>query len=359
MRAKRNRKRVDSYKDIVTRLAKEHHAEHRELRRLIEGADEGRLEWLCGLAREVREEYFGREVYLRGLVESSNRCSGGCYYCGLRAENQEINRYELSKEEIVESCERGYELGLRSFVIQSGERCDVGEKVARIVGRIKGSMPDVAVTLSMGEQKAEVYELWRRAGADRYLLRHESATKAHYERLHPARMSFEGRQGCLKVLRELGYQIGAGFMVGSPYQRSEELASEVEYLLRLQPEMVGIGPFIPQSNTPFAHERRGGVELTLLMVALSRVALPKALIPATTALASSDQMGCVKGVMAGANVTMPNITPPKYRADYAIYDGKKSLGTESGEGLEDLKGMLHRVGYKAVMSRGDHPDFRK
>lgn len=348
---------MNNYKAILERLALHQEASHAELVRVISRADGDVLGYASGLAREVSQDTFGRKVYLRGLVEISNHCSGGCYYCGLRAENRGVNRYSLSEEEILEACTKGYDLGLRSFVLQGGEVKNDGLVVAEIVRKIKSKMPDVAVTLSLGEQSEEVYDLWRKAGADRYLLRHESATKEHYECLHPKRMSHENRLQCLQTLRTMGYQIGAGFMVGSPFQHEEELAREVEFLLHLRPEMVGIGPFIPQSATPFADKPRGGVEQTLLMVSLARLALPKALIPSTTALASSDSEGTTRGILAGANVVMPNVTPARYRPDYAIYDGKKSVGTESAEGLEALCEELQRVGYCAAMERGDHPDF--
>lgn len=348
---------MNNYKKILERLALCHEASHAELVGLISRADSEVLEYASGLAREVATGVFGRKVFLRGLVEISNRCSGGCYYCGLRVDNRSLNRYSLTKEEILEACRRGYDLGLRSFVLQAGEIKSDGRDVEDVVRRIKDAMPDVAVTLSLGEQSEEVYDLWRKAGADRYLLRHESATKEHYNRLHPERMSHEARLHCLDILRSMGYQIGAGFMVGSPFQSEEELAREVEFLLELHPEMVGIGPFIPQSATPFAEMRRGGVEQTLLMLSLVRLSLPKALIPSTTALASSDSDGTVRGILAGANVVMPNITPMCYRSDYAIYDGKKSIGTESVEGLTMLCEELQRVGYCAAMERGDHPDF--
>lgn len=312
-----------------------------------------------GLAREVAVENYGHGVFVRGLVEVSNRCAGGCFYCGLRAENRNVNRYSLSEGEIVGACRNGYELGLRSFVLQGGEVYDKGQMVADVVRKVKTEMRDVAVTLSLGEQDAEIYDLWRKAGADRYLLRHETATKEHYAMLHPARMTFENRQRCIADLKVLGYQVGAGFMVGSPFQGTEELAREVEYLVGLQPQMVGIGPYIPQCDTPFADQKRGGVEQTLLMVALTRLALPKALIPSTTALASSDKQGMTRGILAGANVVMPNITPQHYRADYAIYDGKKSSGTEAGEGLQRLANELQMIGYESVLSRGDHADFVK
>lgn len=344
---------------ILEWLATHNEASHKELAGLIASADDSTLDYAAGLAREIASEVYGRKVYLRGLVEISNRCACGCYYCGLRAENSNVERYALSEEEILGACREGYVLGLRSFVLQSGEVYDRAEEIARVVRRLKEEYPDAAVTLSLGEQSEEVYALWREAGADRYLLRHETASREHYERLHPERQIYEARMRCLGTLRSLGYQVGAGFMVGSPYQREEELAREVEFLRELRPEMVGIGPFIPQSNTPFASHRRGSVELTLLMVSLARLALPKALIPATTALASSDGRGTVRGVLSGANVVMPNVTPQQYRPHYAIYDGKKSSGSESGEGLRLLQGELEGVGYTAAMERGDHPDFIK
>lgn len=344
---------------ILEWLAAHKEVSHKELTGLIGSADGWMLDYAAGLAREIVSEVYGRKVYLRGLVEISNRCAGGCYYCGLRAENSNVARYTLSDGEMLESCKEGYRLGLRSFVLQGGEVVGNAESVADVVRKIKQTMPYVAVTLSLGEQSEEIYALWREAGADRYLLRHETATKEHYARLHPERQTYEGRMRCLRVLRSLGYQVGAGFMVGSPYQREDELARDVEFLLELRPEMVGIGPFIPQSNTPFANMKRGGVEQTLLMLSLVRIALPKVLLPATTALASSDESGTVRGVLAGANVVMPNITPPQYRPHYAIYDGKKSIGSESGEGLRLLQEELNGVGYTAAMERGDHPDFVK
>lgn len=348
---------MSAYKPILNWLATHHEASQKELVGLLRSADDEVLGYASGLAREVADDVFGKSVYVRGLLEISNRCSGGCYYCGLRAENVSLARYTLSEEEILKACHEGYAQGLRSFVLQGGEVHDRAEDIAAVVRRIKSEMPDVAVTLSLGEQPTKTYALWREAGADRYLLRHETATKEHYERLHPARMSHENRLRCLGELRALGYQVGAGFMVGSPYQSEYELAREVEFLLDFRPEMVGIGPFIPQHSTPFADMARGGVEQTLLMVSLARLALPKALIPSTTALASSDENGMIRGILAGANVVMPNITPERYRPDYAIYDGKKSVGTESGEGIELLRRELESVGYAAAMVRGDHPDF--
>jgi biotin synthase len=348
---------MSGYREILERVAAGGEVPCDELVRLIERVEDKAVDYAGGLAREVTEQHFGGGVYLRGLVEVGSHCTGGCYYCGLRAENRALERYELSSDEILGSCREGYELGFRSFVLQGGERHDRMDSVADVVRSIKGEMPTVAVTLSLGEQSRECYEVWRNAGADRYLLRHETASREHYARLHPSRMSYDSRQRCLVELRELGYQIGAGFMVGSPYQEAKELAGEVEFLGRLRPEMVGIGPFLPQSSTPFADKRAGSVSRTLLMISLARLTLPKALIPATTALASRDEDGTVRGIMAGANVVMPNLTPLHCRAGYAIYDGKKTIGSEAAEGVDLLSELLHKVGREAVMSRGDHPDF--
>lgn len=349
---------MSGYREIIERLAREHWAPAEELKRLIVGADDGVRDYAAGLAREVAVGVFHREVYVRGLVEISSRCMCGCYYCGLRAENHSLERYSLTEEEIVAACRRGYELGLRSFVLQGGQMHNLCESVAEVVKSIKREMPEVALTLSLGEQSEDTYATWRRAGADRYLLRHETASREHYERLHPEWMSYEGRIECLERLHRLGYQRGAGFMVGTPWQSARELAGEIEFLGRMQPEMVGIGPFIPQSATPFGQMPRGSVESTLLMISLVRLALPKALMPATTALSSSSEDGLVRGVLAGANVVMPNITPERYHQGYAIYDGKKSECKASDEGFEMLAERLHKVGYEATLSRGDHPDYR-
>ena len=257
----------------------------------------------------------------------------------------------MTSEEIVETCREGYSLGLRTFVLQGGQVRDRVEKVESVVRTLKAEFPDAAVTLSLGEQPREVYERWRRAGADRYLLRHETASERHYGLLHPERMNFHHRRECLGWLKELGYWVGAGMMVGSPWQRSEDLVADLHYLRELRPEMVGIGPFMPQSDTPLGEWPRGSVERTLLMVALVRLLLPTAMIPATTALASADGEGTLRGLLAGANVVMPNLTPQKYRAQYAIYDHKKSTGSEAAEGIDALRIALENINYQIDFGR--------
>lgn len=319
--------------------------------RLIEECTEESVARVCRAARATSEEHFGRRVWLRGLVEVWSRCEGGCLYCGLRAENRGLGRYEMTSEEIVETCREGYSLGLRTFVLQGGQVRDRADKVESVVRTLKAEFPDAAVTLSLGEQPRETYERWRRAGADRYLLRHETASEGHYRLLHPERMNFHHRRECLGWLKELGYQTGAGMMVGSPHQRAEDLVADLEYLAALQPDMVGIGPFMPQGQTPFAEWPRGSVERTVLMVALVRLLLPMAMIPATTALASADGEGTTRGVLAGANVVMPNLTPQKYRAQYAIYDHKKSTGSEAAEGIESLRANFDSIGYEICWSK--------
>ena len=314
---------------------------------LIERGHKEDVERVCEAARKVCEERFGHRVCLRGLVEVWSRCEGGCLYCGLRAENGALDRYEMSEGEIVGACREAYRLGLRTFVLQGGQVRGRDKVVERIVRTLKEEFSDAAITLSLGEQPREVYELWRKAGADRYLLRHETASEEHYRRLHPERMDYHHRRECLGWLKELGYWVGAGMMVGSPWQRAEDLVADLRYLHKLRPEMVGIGPFMPQSDTPLGEWPRGSVERTLLVVALVRLMLPNAMIPATTALASADgENGTLRGVLAGANVVMPNVTPQRYRSRYAIYDNKKSNGSEAAEGIDRLRADLQTIGYE-------------
>ena len=343
--------------DIVDRLAAQGGLSQQEYIALLTDYDRSTLDYAAEKARVVREQHFGRGVYLRGLVEVSNICSCGCYYCGLRAQNSRVVRYAMTADEIVGACEQGYGAGLRTFVLQGGQVAGREEFVAEVVRRIKSQMPNVAVTLSLGEHPTEVYALWRKAGADRYLLRHESANAELYRAIHPQGMSFENRHRCLAELRGLGYQIGAGFMVGVPDQTPQVLAEEMKLLEQLRPEMVGIGPFIPQSDTPFGDKPRGSVELTLLLLSIVRLVLPEVLLPATTALATAGQDGTLQGILAGANVVMPNITPLCYRDKYAIYDGKKSSGSESVEGVALLQQKIETIGYEVDWSRGDHPQF--
>lgn len=305
-------------------------------------------------ARIVCNRYYGKEIYVRGLIEFTNICKNNCHYCGLRRDNHDLNRYRLSKDEIIACVDNGLQYGFNTFVLQGGEDIHYSDKLlCDIIYSIKERNSNCAVTLSLGERSFESYKELKIAGADRYLLRHETADKSHYERLHPKEMSFDNRVKCLYNLKELGYQVGAGFMVGSPHQTFETLAQDLLFLKQLEPDMVGIGPFIPQSSTPFAHKKSGSVELTVTMIALVRLMLPYALIPATTALGTISKYGRQKGIMAGANVLMPNLSPIQCRKDYSLYDNKLCTGAEAGENIEELKKLVSDIGYEICMQRGD------
>lgn len=326
----------------------------KELSNIIEQNNKKPSEELLSEARVIRDKYYGNKIFVRGLIEFTNYCKNNCYYCGIRAGNKNAHRYRLSETEILACCDEGYRLGFRTYVLQGGE--DVyftDEKICSIISKIKNKYPDCAVTLSIGEKKRDSYKKYREAGADRYLLRHETANEAHYKKLHPKEMSLENRKECLYTLRELGYQVGAGFMVGSPYQTSETLAEDLLFIKDLQPHMVGIGPFIPHCDSVFKDERGGTLNLTLTMLALVRLMLPKALLPSTTALGTIDPNGREKGFSAGANVVMPNLSPVGVRGDYALYDNKICTGDEAAQCIECLRGRIERAGYVTDMGRGD------
>lgn len=299
----------------------------------------------------VRDEHYGRQVFLRGLIEYSNYCKNDCYYCGIRASNAHLRRYRLSPEEILACCEQGYDLGYRTFVLQGGE--DPKVSLVDIVGALRARFPDCAITVSAGELPREVYQQLFDAGADRYLLRHETADPRHYGKLHPASMSLEERKACLFTLREIGFQVGSGFLVGAPGQTTESMAANFAFLHELDPHMIGIGPFIPHSSTPFASKPPATMEETLFLLACLRLAHPRALLPATTALATIDPKGRMAGLEAGANVIMPNLTPASYRGDYALYNNKLATGLEAVEQHDELEAILSAQGYSVESSRGD------
>lgn len=305
-------------------------------------------------AVKVREKHYGRKVFVRGLVEFTNYCKNDCYYCGIRCGNKNAHRYRLTEEQILNCADEGHRLGFNTYVLQGGEDSYFTDKImCDIIYKIKSKYPECAITLSIGEKSRESYKAYRDAGADRYLLRHETADNAHYKKLHPSYMSLENRKNCLYTLRELGYQVGAGFMVGSPYQTSENLAEDLLFLKDLQPHMVGIGPFIPHQDSPFANEKGGTLNLTLTMLALVRLTLPKVLLPSTTALGTIDPMGREKGFDAGTNVVMPNLSPTNVRKDYSLYDNKICTGDEAAQCIMCLKGRIERAGYEMDMGRGD------
>lgn len=309
---------------------------------------------LADRAVEIRKQHYGNEIFTRGLIEFTNYCKNDCYYCGIRRSNKNVCRYRLTADEILECCEIGYELGFRTFVLQGGEDAYfTAQRMEELIRQIKMQYPDCALTLSVGEKSYETYKLWKEAGADRYLLRHETANEEHYGTLHPEEMSLARRKQCLYDLKKLGYQVGAGFMVGSPNQTLETLAEDLIFLKELQPQMVGIGPFVPHHDTMFAKEKAGNVDLTLFLLSVIRILLPKVLLPATTALGTMDPMGREKGILSGANVIMPNLSPLKNRKQYDLYDNKISTGEEAAEGRELLAKKMKKIGYTLSNDRGD------
>ena len=341
--------------DIIERFIEHPELGKKEYAELLQASEssEGR-ERLKKEALRLRRLYYGDTVYVRGLIEFTNYCKNDCFYCGIRHGNREAERYRLTKEEILSCCESGYRLGFRTFVLQGGEDPWFTDgRMEEAVRSIKERYPDCAVTLSIGERSFESYRRLREAGADRYLLRHETASEGHYRKLHPAEMSLSHRKQCLYSLKELGYQVGAGIMVGSPGQTYEELAEDLIFLRELQPQMAGIGPFVPHHSTPFKDEPAGSVELTLRLLSIIRILLPKVLLPATTALGTMDPLGREKGFAAGANVVMPNLSPAENRKQYELYDNKLCTGAEAAESLADLKKRVEAAGWKLSMERGD------
>ena len=341
--------------DIIERIASGKALSVEEWIQAIGCYDPGYAEELKAAASDTRDRIYGKKVFARGLIEFTSYCRNDCYYCGLRRSNKNALRYRLSYDCIMDTAEAGYRAGFRTFVLQGGEDSYfTDERLIMIVRGIKERYPDAAVTLSVGERSFESYKALKEAGADRYLLRHETADDVHYRKLHPDDMSQENRIRCLYDLKELGYQTGAGMMVGSPGSSSRTLAEDMVFLSSLKPEMVGIGPFIPHSATPFRDEKRGSVDLTLRMVSLVRLALPHAMIPSTTALATASSDGQLQGILHGANVIMPDITPPAERGKYMIYDGKKITGDEAGENLRQIAESMESIGYELSMGRGDY-----
>ena len=323
---------------------------------LYSGPEENR--YLTEQAVAVRKEYFGNKVFLRGLIEFTNYCKNNCYYCGIRRDHKEIQRYRLTPDQILQCCEKGYELGLRTFVLQGGEDPYWNDdRLVPVVASIHEKFPDCAITLSVGERSRESYQNLFDAGADRYLLRHEAADLDLYENLHPEEMTLSDRTDCLFDLKSIGFQTGCGFMVGAPGQTIPHIVEDLKFIGQFCPHMVGIGPFLPSSGTPFEDQPGGSPKLTLKLLSVSRLLRPDILLPATTALSSATEDGRLLGIKAGANVIMPNITPASVRSLYCLYDRKPSSGIECAEGIEELKEQLAGIGYEAVAERGDHPFF--
>jgi biotin synthase len=327
---------------------------------LITTEDPEREEALFAAARKVRAGQYGRDVYFRGLIEFTNYCKNDCYYCGIRRSSPGVKRYRLDPEQILHCCRLGDLLGYRTFVLQGGEDpWFTDDRIVDIVAAIRREYPDHAITLSIGERRRESYEAFFRAGANRYLLRHETAADEHYRKLHPPVMSLAERKDCLFTLKDIGYQVGAGFMVGTPFQTPECLLEDLRFLQKLRPHMVGIGPFIPQADTPFGAWPGGGLDLTLRMVALTRLLLPRALIPATTALGTISPQGREKGLLAGANVVMPNLSPKAVRKLYALYDNKICTGDEAAECRLCMEGRIREAGFTPNMVRGDYAGWKQ
>lgn len=315
---------------------------------------------LAPLAQARAQATYDKIVYIRGLIELTNICRNNCYYCGIRRDNQTITRYRLSEDQVLEACQAGYKAGFRTFVLQGGEDPYwQDDRLVPFVRKITNHFPDCALTLSLGERSRESYAKLYGAGARRYLLRHETADPVHYGQLHPAEMSLDRRLQALEDLQAIGFQAGCGMMVGSPGQGTSQLVQDFLFIQDFQPQMVGLGPFIPHHATPFADQPAGGVTETLVILALVRLLLPKVLLPATTALATLDPRGHLVGIASGCNVIMPNLSPPSVRKDYSLYDGKRSFGTEAAENVEALADELAAIGYQITIQSGDHPDFKK
>lgn len=346
-------------KALVEKLERERVLSREEFVQLLDGADEAATILLREKATACRQKVYGQAVYLRGLIEFTNYCKNDCYYCGIRRSNRCASRYRLTPEEILECCRQGYELGYRTFVLQGGEDpYYTPEKIEALIRSIKARYPNCALTLSVGERSREVYQQWFEAGADRYLLRHETADPEHYALLHPGELSLENRIRCLWDLKQIGYQVGCGFMVGSPGQTSVQLAEDLLLIARLQPHMVGIGPFIPQKDTPFGSAPAGTLERTLYLLSIIRLMLPQVLLPATTALGTIHPQGRELGLLAGANVCMPNLSPVSVREKYALYDNKICTGEEAAECVQCLHRRIESVGLQVAPGRGDHFNCR-
>lgn len=339
---------------LVDKLEAQNRLNREEWIQLIKGRTPKLAQYIFEKARKIRQAYYGTDVYIRGLIEFTNYCKNDCYYCGIRRSNSRAHRYRLSEEQILRCCHQGYTLGFRTFVLQGGEDgYFTDERMVNLVKEIRKNYPDCAITLSIGERSYDSYLALFEAGADRYLLRHETWDEEHYRLLHPPALSAKHRQQCLWDLKKIGYQVGTGYMVGSPFQTAENLADDMLFLEELNPQMVGIGPFIPHHDTPFKDQAAGTLELTLYMLGLIRLMLPKVLLPATTALGTIDEKGRELGILAGANVVMPNLSPENVRKDYLLYDNKICTGSEAAECRMDLENRMHAIGYHVVCHRGD------
>lgn len=340
---------------LIDKLAQNHILAREELVMLIRNREPRLDRYLFQRADAARRAVYGPDIYIRGLIEITNYCKNDCIYCGIRNSNKNAARYRLTAEQILACCKSGYQLGFRTFVLQGGEDGYFTDKrLCGLISTIKDRFPDCALTLSLGEKSHASYKAFYEAGADRYLLRHETADQSHYKKLHPASMQLSARLKSLHDLKDIGYQVGCGFMVGSPYQTPEHLAGDLLFTQEFKPEMVGIGPFIPHRDTPMAREPAGTMEMTLFMLGLIRLLLPNVLLPATTALGTINPQGRELGILAGANVIMPNLSPLEVRSKYSLYDNKLAAGEETAEGLADLHKSMAQIGYSIKVDRGDY-----
>lgn len=345
---------MSTMQTVIEKLAQEHNLPDGELLKLITSTEADTNQLLAAAADKIRQQYYGKKVYIRGLIEFTNYCKNNCYYCGIRAGNSHAQRYRLSKEQILDCCAEGYKLGFRTFVLQGGEDpYFTDERICEIVAAIRQQHPDCAITLSIGEKEKASYQAYFEAGANRYLLRHETADAEHYAKLHPASMSLANRKRCLFDLKEIGYQVGSGFMVGSPYQTPQNLLADLRFLQKLQPDMIGIGPYITHEQTPFADKKSGTAEQTLRMLSILRLMFPYALLPSTTALGTIHPNGRELGLKAGGNVVMPNLSPVNVRKLYELYENKICTGEEAAQCRGCLEARVRLAGYEIVTDRGD------
>lgn len=342
--------------DLVKKLYLEKNLTDNELKEILLTDNDDVDNYLQLYSQKIRDKIFGKNVYIRGLIEFTNYCKNDCYYCGIRRSNRSLCRYRLTKSQIIDCCKKGYNLGFRTFVLQGGEDYFyTDEMICEIVSEIKRNFGDCAVTLSFGERSFDSYKRYYDAGADRYLLREETGNNTHYRKLHPKEMSLENRINCLYNLKKIGYQVGCGIMVGSPYQKIEDIISDLRFFQKLQPHMIGIGPFVPHKDTVFRNENHGELKLTLRLLAVIRLMINDVLLPSTTALNTISSQGRVLGLLYGCNVVMPNISPNEAKENYNLYDGKVNTGEESGEMVRKLEKTLNKIGYNVEISRGDTP----
>lgn len=346
-------------KNLIDKLYYDNYLTREELLYLLNNLQEEDKSYLTAKAHETRLKHYGHKVYMRGLIEFTNYCKNSCIYCGIQCHNTQVERYRLDVDQILKCCDIGYNLGYRTFVLQGGEdpyyKDDI---IVDIITKIKTLYPECAITLSIGEKDYESYKRYYEAGADRYLLRHETNTRDLYERLHP-NMSYDNRIKCLYDLKEIGFQVGAGFMVGLPTQTHEDYVNDLMFLKKLEPHMVGIGPFIPHKDTPLAKEKKGTVDMTTTLLSIIRLLLPNVLLPATTSLGSIHPKGREDGLKAGANVVMPNLSPTDVRELYSLYDGKICTGDEAAHCRQCIEKRINSAGFQVDMGRGDHTHFRQ